>query len=92
MYARVIESFVASERLGAFSGFVRYELVPALRVDGGFCGAVSLLGRRRDRVATLLVLLWETEAEAARPLEARPALAALLGPCAVSIWEVNARA
>jgi len=63
------------------------ELLPALRTEDGFCGALSLLHRETGEL--LLLVLWETEDEAARPLP--PCLAALAGG-RPEIWEGGARA
>jgi hypothetical protein len=100
MYAQVIELRLAPERLEALERLVRYELVPALRQQSGFCGALNLTDR--ERAETLLLLLWETEDEAARPLarSAAPfgrALATVTEvlasrSCSVTVWEVDARA
>jgi hypothetical protein len=100
MYAQVIELPLEPERLEVLERLVRYELVPALREQAGFCGALNLTDRERGE--TLLVLLWEREDEAARPLAQS---AALLGQafatvtdllaarsCSVTVWEVDARA
>lgn len=99
MYARVIETRMAPERLDALERLLRSELVPALRKESGFCGVVGLVDRERARA--LLVLLWETEEEAARPLspgaapfrEACSTVAELLGShsWSATVWEVNAR-
>jgi hypothetical protein len=99
MHAQVIETQVGPGRVDVLERLVRYELLPALREEAGFCGAVSLLDR--DRSQTLVVLLWETEEEAARPLQpfSAPFLKAfatvteLLGAdaCSATTWEINAR-
>ena len=88
MYAQVIEASVESHRLQGLERLVRSVLFPALREEPGFCGAMSLVDR--DRAATLLVLLWETEGDSAR----LPACVAALPGVRVSppaVWEVNAR-
>ena len=88
MYAQVIETSVPPEQLALLERLVRCELLPALRGEPGFSGAMSLVDR--DRAATLLVLLWETEADAARP---RASVTGLPGvaPSPTTLWEVNAR-
>ena len=78
MYAQLIETRLKPERPEVLERLVRNGLVPALREQPGFCGALSLTGRKRAR--TLLVLLWETEEEAGAvrseraslPLRSRP--------------------
>ena len=100
MHAQVIELELEPERLEVLERLVRSELVPALREQSGFCGALNLTDRERGE--TLLVLLWEREDEAARTLAQN---AALLGqafatvtdllaarPRSVTVWEVDARA
>jgi hypothetical protein len=72
------------------------ELIPALRIERGFSGALSLVDRETD--ITLLLVFWETEEEAARPLP--PNFASLLvrlgvpdpATYAPRVWEVGARA
>ena len=100
MYAQVIELRLATERLDKLERLVRSELVPALREEPGFCGALNLTDR--ERADSLLVLLWETEDEAARPLarstapfaQAPATMTELLaaGSCSMTVWEVDARA
>lgn len=95
MYAQVFE-LLGSERGERLSQSVCGELLPALRTEDGFCGALSLV--RRETGELLLLLFWETEDEAARPLP--PRLAVLLDglgtveatSCRPAIWEVGARA
>ena len=100
MHAQVIELQLEPERLDELERLVRTELVPALREQSGFCGALNLTDRERGE--TLLVLLWEREDEAARTLAQS---AALLGQAfatvpdlvaarlrSVTVWEVDARA
>jgi hypothetical protein len=99
MYAQLIEARLEPERLEELVRLVRYELVPALRGQAGFCGALSLTNS--ERAESLLVLLWETEDEAARPLrrgaapfqQAAASVTELLTArsCAVTVWEVDAR-
>jgi hypothetical protein len=99
MYAQLIEMRLEPERFEVLERVVRNELVPALREQPGFCGALNLSGR--ERAETLLVLLWETEEDACLPLIERVAsfatafstVSELLacGSCSVSVWEVDAR-
>jgi hypothetical protein len=88
MYAQLIEASVESHRFEGLERLVRSVLLPALRQEPGFSGAMSLVDR--DRAATLLVLLWETEADAAR---LRPCVTGLPGVrvSPPAVWEVNAR-
>ena len=50
------------------------ELLPALRIERGFSGALSLVDRQTEN--TLLLVFWETEKQAARRLP--PTFASLL--------------
>lgn len=88
MFAEMIEGLLAPERLDELERLIRRELVPALRAEPGFSGAVSLF--ERDRGAALLVVLWETEEEAAGGRGS--VVAEWLDSCSVTIWEVDARA
>jgi hypothetical protein len=100
MYAQVIEVRPQPARLEVMERLVRDELVPALREQSGFCGALNLTACAGGE--TLLVLLWETEEEAARPLatgaapfgKAFATVTELLASrsCSVTVWEVDARA
>jgi hypothetical protein len=95
VYAQVFElpGTGRSERLDRS---INGELLPALRTEEGFCGALSLI--RRETGEMLLLVFWETENETASPLH--PRLAALLdeietaGPTSRTpkVWEVGARA
>jgi hypothetical protein len=87
VYAQIIEGRLPPERLDDLERAVR-DLLPALRAAAGFCGLVSLV--ERELGAALLVLLWETEEEAAGSHEAD--LKQLLGSCSTTIWEVDDRA
>ena len=95
MYAQVFE-LLGTERGERLDRSIYGELLPALRTEHGFCGALSLV--RRETGELLLLVFWETEDEAARPL--RPSLAVLLDGLAATdattdspeIWEVGARA
>ena len=88
MYAQVIETSVPPEQLALLERVVRSKLLPALREEPDFSGAMSLVDR--DRGATLLVLLWETPADAARPRASVTELPGMsLSP--TTVWEVNAR-
>ena len=94
MYAQALE--VSTGALEVLSQTICRELLPALRTERGFSGALSLVDRETEN--TLLLIFWETEEEAARPLP--PYFAALLAkvglPDAATytprVWEVDARA
>ena len=53
MFAQLIEAQVGRARLVLLEQVVRRELIPALREESGFCGAMSLSDRARGK--TLLV-------------------------------------
>jgi hypothetical protein len=95
LYAQVFElpGTEGYERLGRA---VQRELLPALRSEAGFSGALSLV--RHDAGEMLLLVFWETEAQAVRPLV--PALVGFLDEAGArglanglfQVWEVGARA
>ena len=93
MYAQALHVGGGSEDL---SQIICRELLPALRAERGFAGALSLVDRETSD--TLLLVFWETEEEAARPLP--PYLTSLLARQGVPdpatfmprVWEVGARA
>ena len=95
MYAQVFE-LLNPERGELLNRSIYGELLPALRTEEGFCGALSLVCRETGEL--LLLVLWETEDKAARPLA--PSLAALVEGRGIGgttsgrpeIWEVGARA
>ncbi len=94
MYAQALEgSCNPTEDL---SQIICRELLPSLRAERGFSGALSLIDRQTG--STLLLVFWETEEEAVRPLPPYfAALVARLGipdPAAYAprVWEVGARA
>ena len=66
MHAQLIESTTSADRVDELSEVIRRELLVALRRQEGFSGALSLLDRETG--TGLLVVLWETGEEAARPL------------------------
>ena len=92
MYAQALEG-AGPTRLNEI---VQRELLPALRIERGFSGALSLVDHETGRA--LVLVFWETEEEAARPLA--PCFAALLAAlglpdpdtCRPRVWEVGARA
>ena len=93
MYAQTLE--VGGGTSEDLSQTIRRELLPALRTERGFSGALSLVDRETEN--TLLLIFWETEEEAARPLP--PYFAALLAKLGLPdpatytprVWEVDAR-
>jgi hypothetical protein len=100
MYGQMIETGVPPKRLDELGDVIQRRLVPALREQPGFSGALSLVDHETGRA--VLLLLWESDDEAGRPLADRgaPLLQALaafaelsgMDPGAATVWEVNARA
>ena len=100
MYAQVIELPIEQEHLGELERLLRFELLPALRAERGFSGATNLIDHQRGKA--LLVLYWETEDEAARPLATgdaafQQAFATMVDVLGLrwfspTVWEVSARA
>jgi hypothetical protein len=99
MFVQLIGARVDRRRIGTLEQAVRSELMPALREEPGFCGAVSLTDRARAE--TLLLLFWETEEQARRPLAPGVAPFALASQTVsellatncfqVTVWDVDAR-
>ncbi len=94
MYAQALE--LGGGTSESLTQIICRELLPALRIERGFSGALSLVDRETENM--LLLVFWETEEEAARRLP--PTFAALLAklglpdPAAYMprVWEVSARA
>jgi len=76
------------------------EMIPALHDEPGFAGALNIVDR--DTGNAMMIILWDQEDEARRPLADYGAafLKALANVAAIttgnrgpiSVWEVNARA
>jgi len=100
MYAQLIQGGTTPERRSEMDRIVTGELVPALHEEPGFAGALNLVDRETGNA--LMLVLWETEAQARRALGEYGGafLRALAGIAAIStgnrspmsVWEVNARA
>jgi hypothetical protein len=94
LYAQVFE-LPGAERSDLLSRAIQNELLPALRSEKGFCGALTLV--RPDAGEMLLLVFWETETQAV-PLV--PALVGFLDEAGATgstcdlprVWEVGARA
>src|SRR3954467_8139901 len=84
MYAQLIEGGTTPERRTEMDRIVTDQMVPALHAEPGFAGALNLVDR--DSGDALMVVLWESEAHARRPLsEYGPAfLRALADVAAIS--------
>ena len=83
MYAQALEGAATA----SLNEIVQRELLPALRTEPGFSGALSLVDHATGRAVVLV--FWETEDQAVRPLP--PCLASPAGVIP-EIWEVGARA
>jgi hypothetical protein len=100
MYAQLIEGGTTPERRGEMDRLVTDEMIPALEAEPGFAGALNLVDR--DSGNAMMIVLWDTEAEARRALAdyGGAFLKALAGIAAIStgtrrpisVWHVNARA
>jgi hypothetical protein len=100
MYAQLIEGGTTPERRTAMDRIVTDGMIPALEAEPGFAGALNLVDR--DSGNALMIVLWETEAQARRALpeygaaflKALAAIAAISTGTRnpISVWEVNARA
>jgi hypothetical protein len=99
MYAQLIEGGTTPDRRPEMDRLVTDEMVPALAAEAGFEGALNLVDR--DSGNAMMIVLWDTEAQARRPLAEYGSafLKALAGVAAIStgtrrpisVWHVNAR-
>jgi hypothetical protein len=100
MYAQLIQGGTTPDRRAQMDRLVTDEMVPALEAEPGFAGALNLVDR--DSGNAIMIVLWETDAQARRPLAdyGSAFLKALAGVAAIttgnrqpiSVWQVNARA
>jgi hypothetical protein len=92
LYAQVLEGRAVPERRHELERAIREKLIPALREEEGFCGALHLVDCHTDE--TMIVVCWETEEQAARPPGDCIPVAALSSEfrSRLSVWEVGARA
>jgi hypothetical protein len=99
MYGQVIEGGTTPECRTEMDAIVTDRLIPALEVEAGYAGALNLVDR--DTGEAMMIVLWDEEAQARRPLpEYGPAflkaLAAIAGISTgqrkpIGVWEVSAR-
>jgi len=99
MYAQVIEGGTTPELRDRMNRIVTDELIPSLEGEPGYAGALNLADN--DSGEALMVVFWETEAQAARDLQhyGQAFLRALAQIIAIStgqrkpisVWQVNAR-
>src|SRR4051794_38684031 len=100
MYAQLIEGGTTPAHRREMNRVVTEEMIPALQEEPGFAGALNLADD--DSGDGLMVILWETEAQARRALGdyGGAFLRALAGVARIStgtrrpisVWAVNARA
>jgi hypothetical protein len=100
MYAQVIEGGTTPERREEMDRIVNDAMLPALDAEPGFAGALNIVDRESGDA--MMIVLWETEAQARRALpeygggflKALAAVAAISTGTRrpISVWQVNARA
>jgi hypothetical protein len=100
MYAQLIEGGTAPDRRSRMDRLVSDEMVPAVKIEPGFPGAPNLVDR--DSGNAIMIVLWETDAQARRPLAdyGGAFLKALAGVAAIStgtrrpisVWQAGVRA
>ena len=66
MYAQVIEGGTLPERRTEMDRIVTDQLIPALEAEPGYAGALNLVDRESGDA--MMVVLWDEEAQALRPL------------------------
>ena len=100
MYAQLVEGGTTPAQRQEMNRIVTEEMIPALQEEPGFAGALNLADDETGN--GLMVILWETEAQARRALgEYGSAFLRALAGIAhistgtrrpISVWAVNARA
>jgi hypothetical protein len=98
MHAQVIEGGTTLERRAEMDAIVTEQLLPALDQEPGYAGAMNLVDR--DTGQAMMIVLWEREEQAKRPLPeyGDAFLRALAAITAIStgqrkpitVWDVNA--
>src|ERR1700742_2537512 len=99
MYAQLIEGGTTPDRRAEMDRIVTDEMVPALHAEPGFAGALNLVDRESGNA--LMIVLWDEEGQATRPLAQYgggflKSLASVMAISTgtrrpISVWEVNAR-
>src|SRR5688500_2092813 len=99
MYAQIIEGGTTPDRRPLMDRLVTDAMVPALQTGPGVAGALNRVDR--DSGNAMMIVLWETEAQARRALaEYGSAFLQALANVAsistgtrrpISVWDVNAR-
>lgn len=100
MCAQVIEGGTTPEKRSEMDRIVTDGMLPALHEEPGFAGALNVIDRTSGEA--MMIVLWDTEAQARRELSQYGGafLKALADIAAIStgtrrpisVWEVNARA
>ena len=100
MYAQLIEGGTTPDRRAEMDRIVTDEMLPALAAEPGYAGALNVVDRESGDA--MMIVLWETEAQARRAhpefgatfLKALASIAAISTGTRnpISVWEVNARA
>src|SRR5262245_47595987 len=98
MYAQVVQGGTTLDQRDEMDRIVQEGLLPALRQEPGFVSATNLVDRVNGH--GMMIMLWETEAQARRPFEEygpayqealRRIMAISTGErVPMGIWEVNA--
>jgi hypothetical protein len=99
MYAQIVQGGAAPAQRAEMDAVVHEQLIPALHEEPGFSGALNLVDR--DTGNAMMIMLWEEEEQARRPLpeygrkflEALASIAAISSGnrAPISIWHVNAQ-
>ena len=99
MYAQLVQGGAAPEHRAEMDQIVHEQLIPALHDEPGFSGALNLVDRETGNA--MMIMLWESEEQARRPLpeygssflKALASIAAISSGnrAPISIWDVNAR-
>lgn len=94
VYAQVLTERMSPDGCGKLDATIRDRLMPSLRLQEGFCGALHLFNRAT--ADGMLVVFWETE-EQADQAASLPEIAALAPEAGASlgrasVWEVTQRA
>jgi hypothetical protein len=99
MHAQVIQGGAPPEQRSEMDRIVNEEMVPALQQEPGFSGTLNLVDRASGD--GMMIVLWESEEQATRPLpeyggdflRALASIAAISSGqrSPISVWDVNAR-
>ena len=98
MHAQLIQGGTTPELRTKMDRIVTDDLVPALEQEPGYAGALNLVDRETGNA--MMIILWDTEAEARRDLDqydqaflqalAKIAAISTGTRAPISFWEVNA--